>query len=810
MKRGSLSTRVALAETSIPEGPRRELRAGVTGIDLELGGVAIRAGDLPLLRRVDGGLRQCVRLAVTAGDGPRPRSLLAFAAGESVLDEATAELGGATTVRLFVPAVERPTKVTLESELEGGPGRRDELELLPQRRWRVHLVHHSHFDLGYTDPQALVLRHHLAYLDSALDLAAADDGFRWTIESNLPLERWLAARPRADARRAARPRPQRPVRGLRAPVHHARRGGVDRRARAAASLRGGAPAPPRARDRRRDADRRARAAPPGLPLVLAGGGVRYLAVAHNWASRATPYLTGGESLPRAFHWSTASGKRVLVWHTDSPHGIAYLEGNLLGLADSYADAHDLLPEYLAALALRGHPYAGPHETLGLPGRRPRRRIRSTCSICASRACSPTTPGRVRARPRSPPPGRASTPTRSSSRRRTARSSSGSKSGTAPSSRRSAATGRDWWADGLGSAAREVGFNRRAQAAVRTAQTLHVMADALTGADPELDWAGEADRVYERMALFDEHTWCAAHPAGRALDRSRVLRAAVAVARLRSPSRHGIAPRRCTRRPAPASGRRASSTSILVLNPSGRARTDLVELFVPAGRVDSRRPSCGRRRGARRAGAARARRAGAESEPAAGQAALVRRPRRAGARLPPLRARRGRRGAARGRAGASSRTSTTASSSTHEGGYALRLVDLELGHDLVDGASAFGFGQVVRDLYGGPLHATARARPGAELTYAPPDGARSGALILSRTTPADGIVRERVSSPVEERVTLRTRADRPRGGRDDLPPRARRAEARRHRAAREAARPPRRRASTSSSRLLRATRPSPTS
>ena len=32
---------------------------------------------------------------------------------------------------------------------------------------------------------------------------------------------------------------------------------------------------------------------------------------------------------------------------------------------------------------------------------------------------------------------------------------------------------DWWADGLGSAAREVGFNRRAQAAVRTAQTLHV-------------------------------------------------------------------------------------------------------------------------------------------------------------------------------------------------------------------------------------------------------------------------------------------------------------------------------------------------
>ena len=80
---------------------------------------------------------------------------------------------------------------------ERGSGRSDELTLLPQRRWRVHLVHHSHFDLGYTDPQARVLRHHLDYLDSALDLAAGHDGFRWTVESNLPLERWLAVRPEA-------------------------------------------------------------------------------------------------------------------------------------------------------------------------------------------------------------------------------------------------------------------------------------------------------------------------------------------------------------------------------------------------------------------------------------------------------------------------------------------------------------------------------------------------------------------------------------------------------------------------------------
>ena len=68
---------------------------------------------------------------------------------------------------------------------------------------------------------------------------------------------------------------------------------------------------------------------------------------------------------------------------------------------------------------------------------------------------------------------------------------------------------DWWVDGIGSGARHLGFNRRAQADVRTAQTLHTLADTLTddGADP---W-NEIDEAYESMALFDEHTWGAANP-----------------------------------------------------------------------------------------------------------------------------------------------------------------------------------------------------------------------------------------------------------------------------------------------------------
>ena len=68
---------------------------------------------------------------------------------------------------------------------------------------------------------------------------------------------------------------------------------------------------------------------------------------------------------------------------------------------------------------------------------------------------------------------------------------------------------DWWVDGIGSGARHLGFNRRAQADVRTAQTLHTLANALT--DDGADRRDEIDEIYESMALFDEHTWGPANP-----------------------------------------------------------------------------------------------------------------------------------------------------------------------------------------------------------------------------------------------------------------------------------------------------------
>ena len=83
---GSHSARVALPESLIPEQPRRELREGVTGVDIELGGVTFRAGCVPLVRRSDG--RQCLRLAIS-DDEDRGAARVTVHRESDLLDSAT-------------------------------------------------------------------------------------------------------------------------------------------------------------------------------------------------------------------------------------------------------------------------------------------------------------------------------------------------------------------------------------------------------------------------------------------------------------------------------------------------------------------------------------------------------------------------------------------------------------------------------------------------------------------------------------------------------------------------------------------------
>jgi Glycosyl hydrolases family 38 N-terminal domain/Glycosyl hydrolases family 38 C-terminal domain len=742
VKRGIFSARVALPEARGRDEPRDELRSGITGVKVERAGLIVLAGDVPLFRRrVDGDLEQCVRIVLHAV-AERGPVRIGLRDGERLLDEASVDVGqGKQVVRLFAP--EGTGRVVLE--LDGDA--QTELQIRPQRKWRVFLIHHSHLDIGYTDRQALVLRHHLSYLDSALELADREDGFRWNIEANWPLEHWLHARPgRAANAMLERLREGRFEACAMPYTLHAEALSVDELARQlffAAELREhhGIPV---VTAMQTDAP----GAPAGLPGLLADAGVRYLSVAHNYAERAAPYLTGGQQLPRAFWWRSESGKRVLVWHTDSPHGIAYLEGNLLGLAESFHDSLDLLPQYLAALATRGYPYTS--EVLGLPTdleitRSPypydvlHLRVQGTQADNAAPSLQPAAIANAWNQQFAYPELRPATNAEFFSE--------------AEKLDLETFTGDwpDWWMDGLGSAARAVGFNRRAQGTIRTAQTLHVLADALAGPGP--GWRQEADAAYASMGLFDEHTWGAAHPEGDAAEgrESGALQwqakaAYAAEARDRSDAMREA-----------AIGRLAElADGVLVFNPSSRARTDVVRLFVPAGRVPLERPLVVR---------------GPAGEPLACASEIV-----AGSRN---------RNRAPGRTlsfvaddvpAMGFRRYTLAEETMGgdvEGAlenehYRLELdagtgcltsvFDKGLGLELVQPDSAFGFGQVVYDRYSSALRATQRLRGEGMGAGGDRRFARSSTLLSTRSAAGYGVVTERISTAVEQRITVRLVAE----------------------------------------------------
>src|SRR5690606_2896231 len=354
-----MTTRLLRASFGSPtyDDMRATLRATYTAPVLTGRGIAVHAQPLPLLRaEPGGGLSQAVRVAVAGGTGP-----LAVRLGAS-----TALVSDGTPADLWVPEVAGPRAFPLEVGDLGTA----EVTVEPQRKWTVYVVHHSHLDIGYTDRQGVVLRNHLEYLDSALELAGATDDwpedarFRWTVESALPVRRWLAARAAPSVARFVELAKAGRIEVTALPYQlHTEACSTDelhRLLRFTDDLREeyGIPV---SSAMHTDVP----GAVVGLVDALAAAGVRYLSAAHNWAGRSVPFLHGGQELGRPFWWRSPAGNRVLVWFTDTPHGMAYMEGNVVGLAESVTAAEDLLPGYLDALAHRPVPYR--HEAFGWSG-----------------------------------------------------------------------------------------------------------------------------------------------------------------------------------------------------------------------------------------------------------------------------------------------------------------------------------------------------------------------------------------------------------------------------------------------------------
>ncbi|MDQ0772046.1 hypothetical protein QF026_000512 [Streptomyces aurantiacus] len=477
-----------------------------------LGGHRVRFSCEPLLRHDGGGgLLQSVR--VTA-DRPVTRARVTTVPGGALRCDIVP--GPGDTTRLLVPEVDAPTPVLVELPELAGTGSVEVL-LTPQRHWTLHLVQHAHLDIGYTDPQGTVLAEGRTYLDSLLELCRTTDDwpeeskFRWAVEGFFSYENWSRNRPpRQVAEFLDRVREGRieltampfnlhtetcstdelhellrPIRELR------KRHGIDISTAMQTDVPGQVV---------------------GLPDVLADSGIRYLSVAHNWAGRAVPHHVGGQDLPRLFRWRAPSGREVLVWRTDTPHGLAYMEGSIIGFDESFDRVDDLLPNYLSALT--NHQY--PHEGRGIPGfpvldeefkgdpypwdflhlrvlgkfadnGPPRRIIADTVRRWNEEWAFPVL---------------------RTSRNEDFFADAEERLGDRIETYEGDWT--DWWVDGVGAGAVPLAATRDGQAALADAQTLAGYAQVL-GAPDAARITRAAPEVYRAASLFNEHTWGAGDP-----------------------------------------------------------------------------------------------------------------------------------------------------------------------------------------------------------------------------------------------------------------------------------------------------------
>ncbi|MEM9142335.1 MAG: hypothetical protein AAGA86_05060 [Bacteroidota bacterium] len=107
---------------------------------------------------------------------------------------------GLNEIDFLVPKVDRETRS--KAIIQVGTNRQEQDVLVkPVKEWTVHLVQHSHTDIGYTRQQSEILAEHLRYIDDALDFCDQTDGypenaqFRWTCEAAWTVREYLNSRP---------------------------------------------------------------------------------------------------------------------------------------------------------------------------------------------------------------------------------------------------------------------------------------------------------------------------------------------------------------------------------------------------------------------------------------------------------------------------------------------------------------------------------------------------------------------------------------------------------------------------------------
>ena len=470
----------------------------------------------PLIKKgSDGKLLQTIRVRSAANKDVV--SLLGKPVVSSQSGSALTQGGEAApngSYRVFIPEVTAEQQVVVSFEKSSDI--KLDLSVKPQRHWTIHLVHHTHLDIGYTDPQGRVLAEHLAFLDSCLDLMNRTDSwpddakFRWSVEALWSFDEWTKVRSKEKIDEFIKRVKEGRIELTAMPYNlHSETCSTDElhellRLARDVSKQYGIEIPAAMQT---DVP----GAVVGLTDVLAANKVKYLSVAHNWAGRSVPHLVGGQDQPRLFRWVGPSGKGVLVWVTDTPHGLAYMEGPMIGFNDGYEWVDDLLPAYLQSHAEHPYPYPGgvfgwavdnaeihrkpyPWDILHL-------RIQGQFADNAPPRYIMAETVKRWNESWAYPKLRLST---NKDFFEEAEQRLGNQIQTIEGD------WTDWWVEGVGSGARPNAMVRNAQINAADAQTVGALASFYGSVEgPEITKGSEI--VYGNASLFDEHTWGAANP-----------------------------------------------------------------------------------------------------------------------------------------------------------------------------------------------------------------------------------------------------------------------------------------------------------
>ena len=145
------------------------------------------------MKDINGKLCQKLYLDVYSNKSGNVNTVFMVNLSGSITEKILPLIYGHNFFEVYIPVIEKEIDASAKLAI-GEEVINKEFNLLPQKKYEIHLMFLSHMDIGYTDPQPVVKEKHIKTLDDVVTLAKKDPEFKWTIETVWQLEQYRLAK----------------------------------------------------------------------------------------------------------------------------------------------------------------------------------------------------------------------------------------------------------------------------------------------------------------------------------------------------------------------------------------------------------------------------------------------------------------------------------------------------------------------------------------------------------------------------------------------------------------------------------------